>query len=191
MMGALPDELWKKALAGNHHRIPLEAFAEDRRRFLELEDIRAYLRDKHERSVEVLEKHARDGSLWFEQRITPRVVEFVRANQEILSGVLEGDRIYITKIPYDPDRYLAETDPLMKRYHACHCSLAFLQHPPQRPDRILRDGPDVPMDLCYCSAGYAKVRFDVAFDREHDVEVLESALGGSDRCRFAIALPGS
>lgn len=183
MKSALPDELWKKALAGNHHRIPLEAFAEDRRRFLELGDIRAYLRDKHERSVAVLEKHARDGSLWFEQRITPRVVEFVRANLEILSGVLEGDRIYVTKIPYDPDRYLTETDPLMKRYHACHCSLARAS--------ILRDGPDVSMDLCHCSAGYTKVRFDVAFDKEHEVDVLESVLGGSDRCRFAIMLTES
>ena len=56
---------------------------------------------------------------------------------------------------------------------------------------LLGEEPPVPADWCYCSAGYAKLRFDAAFDREHDVEILESVLAGSDRCRFAIVVPAS
>jgi len=177
----LPPAIRKKVLAGNHHGIPPESFAEERKRFLELGDIPAYLKDLHERSVAELEQHARDGRVWYEQRITSPVVEFVRKNQEVLSGVLEGDRIFATKIPYDPDRFLAETDPLTKRYYSCHCPFA--------RSVILENEPAVPAEWCYCSAGFAKLRFDAAFDREHEVEVLESVLAGSDRCRFAIILP--
>jgi hypothetical protein len=181
LQGTLSADMWRKVLAGNHHKIPQQSFAEERKRFLELADVRAYLEDLHQRSVRELEQYMKEGRLWYEQKITPRVVEFVRGNQEVLAGVYDGERIYATKIPYDPDRYLQETDPLMKRYYACHCPFA--------RSAILQQEPGVPEDWCYCSGGYGKLRFDVAFDRDHDVEVLESVLGGSERCRFAVIHP--
>ena len=49
--------------------------------------------------------------------------------------------------------------------------------------------PDIPVDWCYCSAGYGKVRFDYVFGEETEAEVLESILGGSDRCRFRFKIP--
>jgi hypothetical protein len=69
----------------------------------------------------------------------------------------------------------------MKRYYMCHCPLA--------REAILAGEPEIPMDWCYCSAGYGKVRYDVAFGVETQVEVLESVLGGSDNCRFRIRIP--
>jgi len=123
----------------------------------------------------------KENRIWFEQQITEPVVEFVRKNQEILSGVREGDKIYVTKIPYDPDRFLRERDPQKKRYYACHCPLA---------RESLRSGPsDIPTLWCTCSAGFEKVMFDAIFGEPAEAEVLETVLSGSDLCRFSVTIP--
>ena len=99
-------------LAGNHHQIPAVAYAEERQAYLQSENLEAYLRDFHRRQVATLQKHADEQTVWFEQRITQAVVDFVAANQERLSAVLVGDRLKMTKIPYDPDTYLQSIDPM-------------------------------------------------------------------------------
>jgi predicted hydrocarbon binding protein len=48
-----------------------------------------------------------------------------------------------------------------------------------------------PSTWCDCSAGFEKTLFDNAFGESLEVEVLESVLDGSERCRFAIKLPES
>jgi len=173
----------RRVLAWNVHEIPAAAFAEERERFRAAPSVAAWLAGYHERQVAVLARHAADGTLWFEQRITPRVVEYVRARPEIQGGVVEGDRIYTTKIPYDPDRFLETTDPLEKRRLACHCPLA--------ASTIAAGGAGVPALWCTCSAGYTKLMFDVVFEEETEAEVLESVLAGDPRCRFAIRIPAS
>lgn len=178
---ALSPETCRKVLAGNMHKVPRENFREDREMFLKAKSIDDFLRDLHRKAVAELEKLMAEGRLFFEQEITPQVVEFVRSNQEVLSGVRQGDRIYLTKFPYAPKDYLNETDPKMKRYYACHCPLARAS--------ILEGKPDVSPTWCYCSGGYEKLLFDVIFDEETEVEVLESALGGDLRCRFAVKIP--
>ncbi|MFH0778984.1 MAG: hypothetical protein V2A71_10240 [Candidatus Eisenbacteria bacterium] len=82
--------------------------------------------------------------------------EFVRGNQEVLSAVRDGDCVYITKIPFAPKDWLKESDPVMKRYFACHCPLARAA--------IIMGEPEIPLDWCYCSGGYEKLMFDVVFD---------------------------
>jgi len=69
----------------------------------------------------------------------------------------------------------------MKRYHACHCPLARAS--------ILEGDPDISPTWCYCSGGFEKFQFDVIFDEDVGVEVLESALAGDQRCRFAVRIP--
>lgn len=186
-VSALLDELGPeraaKALAWNVHGIPASAFAAERDRLSELGSIDAWLRDYHDRQVAELARHAADGTLWFEQRITPAVVEFVRANQEIQGGVRDGDRIYVTKIPYDPDRFLRSTDPLERRRLACHCPLA--------ASSITATGAGVDAAWCACSAGFTKFMFDVAFGEETEAEILSSVLAGDPVCRFAIRVPAS
>lgn len=49
--------------------------------------------------------------------------------------------------------------------------------------------PDIPMEWCYCSAGYGKLRYDVAFGVDTEVEMLESVFSGSDKCRFRYKIP--
>lgn len=177
----LSPEMCRKALAGNNHNIPSESLKRERERFLELGSIDEFLRDLHKKVIAELEELMAEGRLFYEQEITPQVIEFVRVNQEILSGVRQGDKIYVTKFPYAPKDYLRETDPRMKRYYACHCPLVRAS--------ILEGKPDVSPTWCYCSGGYEKFLFDVIFDEQVDVEVLESALHGDTRCRFVIKIP--
>ena len=177
----LPPEVYRRVLAGNHHKIPLEAFDGLKKLFEEARSIDEFLENKHERAVAELEEYLAEEKIWYEQEITPEVVEFVRGNQEVLGGVRQGDKIYITKIPYDPDAYLRESDPLMKRYYACHCPLARAS--------IITGEPEISPNWCYCSAGYGKLPYKVVFGEKVEVEVLENALAGDSRCRFAVKIP--
>jgi hypothetical protein len=177
----LLPEVYRMVLAGNHHRIPVEAFEGLKKLYEESGSVDEFLRKRHERAVADLEEHLAEGKVWYEQEITQRVVDFVRGNREVLGGVRRGDRIYLTKIPYDPDAYLWEENPVMKRYHACHC--------PFVRSSIIGEAPEVPTEWCYCSGGYTKLPFEVAFGEELDVKLLESVLAGDPRCRFAVTYP--
>lgn len=177
----LPPETCREVLTGNLHRIPVEQFQEMARQFRARPDIDAFLEDRHVQLVHELEDHLRQGTLWYEQEITSEVLAFVRGNREIQSGVRHGGTIHVTKIPFAPQAYLHARDPAMQRYYACHCPLV--------RSSILTGEPAVSPLLCRCSAGYEKLIFDVVFGEPVEVEVLESALGGSTRCRFAIAIP--
>ena len=179
---ALSPEVYRKVLAGNNHRVPVEAFSKHKEWLQEAGSVDRFLVKVHEEAVAELESYLAEGKIWYEQEITPETVEYVRGNQEVISGVRKGDKIYITKFPYAPQKWLDETDPLMKRYYMCHCPLA-------RAAILAED--DVPMDWCYCSGGFEKLMFDVVFEEDTEVEVLESALGGSTRCRFAVRIPES
>jgi len=177
----LPNETCKKILTWNYHKVPAEAFKEKKERFEKANSIDEYLKDEHRRFVEELIGYMKEGRIWYEQEITPEVVEFVKGNQEIQNGARHGDRIYVTKIPYAPKQYLAEKDPTMKRYYACHCPLV---------RTAIRDGkPNISPIFCYCSGGYEKLHFDVIFGETVEVELLESVLKGDMRCRFANKIP--
>lgn len=177
----LPRDVYRHVLAGNHHRVPVDLFVEQKRWLEELGDIDAWLARIHGAAVVELDEHRRQNKIWYEQIITQDVVDFVSKDQELLSGIRVNDWIYTKKFPYSPQAYLDERDPKRKRYYACHCPLA--------REAILSGEYDIPMDWCYCSAGYDKLRYDVAFGEEAEVEVLESVFGVSDRCRFRVRIP--
>lgn len=180
LQDALPEADRRHALTANAHGIPPSAFDEEKKHFAEAPSLEAYLAERHQRLVETLADHAKTGKPWFEQTITDRVVDFVRENQEIQAGVLKDGKIYVTKIPYDPDAWLGEADPPGRRYLACHCPMARAS---------LLTGDPVPPVWCYCSAGFEKNIFDALFDAPVEVEVLASVLAGDDVCRFAVRVP--
>jgi len=180
MESELPSGTCKKILTWNYHKVPVEAFKEKRERFEKAASIDEYLKDEHKRLVGELERSMKDGRLWYEQEITPEVLEFVRSNQEICTGVRRGDKIYVTKISYMPKQYLKEKDPTLKRYYACHCPLV---------RSAIREGVEISPRFCYCSGGYEKLHFDVIFGEPVEVELLESVLKGDMRCRFANKIP--
>jgi hypothetical protein len=177
----LDQETRRKVLAGNHHKIPVEAFSKHKKWFEEAESLDEFLKKVHDEAVAELERYMEEDKIWYEQEITPEVVEYVRGNQEVLSGVRVGDKIYMTKIPYAPKEYLRATDPLMKRYYTCHCPLARAS--------ILTGEPEISPEWCYCSGGYGKLKFDVIFEEETEVEVLETVIGGDMLCRFSVKIP--
>ena len=181
MEAELPARTCTKILTWNYHNIPIEAFKKSKERFEKAASIDAYLKGEHKRLIKELEDCMREGRLWYEQEITPEVVEFVRGNQEICTGLRQGDKVYLTKIPYAPKQFLKEKDPTMRKYYGCHCQLV---------RTALRDGkPEIPATFCYCSAGFEKLHFDVIFDESVEVELLETPLKGDARCRFAIKIP--
>jgi hypothetical protein len=183
MEAELPAQMCREILTWNYHNVPIEGFKDSKERFEKATSIDEYLKGEHERLVKELEDCMREGRPWYEQEITPEVVEFVRGNQEICTGIRRGDKVYKTKIPYAPGRFLKEKDPTMRKYYMCHCQLV---------RTALRDGkPKIPAIFCYCSAGFEKLHFDAIFGEPVEVELLETPLKGDARCRFAIKIPKS
>ena len=181
MEAELPSETCREVLTWNYHKVPAENFKESKERFEKASSIDEYLKDEHRRFVEELTGYMKSGRIWYEQEITPEVVKLVEGNPEIQNGVRHGDKIYVSKIPFAPKQFLAEKDPVMKRYYACHCPLV---------RTAIRDGkPKISPVFCYCSGGYEKLHFDVIFGEPVEVELLESVLKGDMQCRFAIRIP--
>jgi|LGVF01.2.fsa_nt_gb hypothetical protein len=176
----LPKSSCNKILAGNNHGIPKESFYHEKELYEKSESLKTYLKERHNRKLEELKKHYDNNLIWFEQVITKEAIEYVASNQEILSGSLDGDKLYITKIPYEINNYLNESDELLKRYYACHCSFV--------RENILSGKEDISKDWCYCSAGFAKYPFEVIFEQELDVKLLKTPLDGDNVCRFEIDL---
>lgn len=181
LMNELHSSIYKRVLAGNHHKVPIKNVEKFRDWLEEEKDIDTWLKRMHKEALDELKMYAREGKVWYEQIITPEVVKYVEDNQEILAGIRKGGFIYNTKFPYNPQKYLEEHDPLLKKYYMCHCPLA--------REAIISGEPEIPMEWCYCSAGYGKLRYDVAFGIETEVEVMESVFGGSDKCRFKMKIP--
>lgn len=179
----LPECTLRRVLAGNHHQIPASAFDEEKEIYQAAVSMDEFLAEQHKLQVAELQRHCDANSVWYEQIITQEVVDFVAANQEIQSAVREGDTLYTTKIPYDPAHYLAEADPVKKRYYACHC--------PFVREAILRGEQDISSNWCYCSGGFVKYPYETILGRELRVELLESVLKDDPVCRFAIHLDGA
>lgn len=172
-----------QVLTGNNHDIPEENFLEERKRYEEAPSIDDYLHELHGRKVAELQQFCDEGKVWYEQIITQDVVDYVKSSQEILSAIRSGDKLYVTKIPFDTVRLLQETDSAMRKYHICHCPFV---------RESLRSGkPDISGNWCYCSAGFEKFGFEVIFGTPLDIRVLESPLFGHERCRYEILLPQS
>ena len=181
LSASLPPGELKKVLAGNHHRIPIEHFSEMKKRYEKANTMEGFLAGEHGHLVKELEEVMASGRLWYEQVITPEVVDYVRGDQTIQNGILAGDVVLKSKIPFAPEKWLNEKDKKMRRYYACHCQLA--------REAILNDTAEPLATFCYCSAGYEKLPLEVILGVPLEVEVLESVLAGGERCRFAIKIP--
>jgi hypothetical protein len=142
-------------------------------------NIDQYLDLKRRERDTLLTRLRDEDKLWYTVVINDEVLEFVKSDPEMEVGRREGDKIYISKIPYNAIRYLHETDAKMKRYYACHCPLL--------REAILKAQPVSP-DACNCSLGHAS-HYLAGLDQELKGEVLESAIKGDTRCRFVFYLP--
>ncbi len=100
------------------------------------------------------------------------------------AGILNGSTIVATKIPKSEflSEYLAERDPEKRRQLYCHC--------PRVRDAMRLHLP-IPMEYCYCGAGFYQDIWQTILGQPVEVELLESILMGNDVCTVAIHLPES
>jgi len=161
--------------------LPDEYFVDGREKYYRATDIDTYLRNKHQSFVEELQKCMQEGRLFYSQEITAEVLKYVEQHPEFECGERKGNIIYITKIPYNTKKFLAETDPTMKRFYACHC--------PWARQSIKNVNVQVNPIFCNCSGGFSKKPWEVIYGQTLKVDLLESALKGDYRCRFAVHLP--
>jgi len=180
-MESLDKATCKKILVDVAHGLPRDFRKGEREKFLKAGNIDDYLKEKREAAIAELEKHREEGTLFYNQYITDAVVEFVKSRPDVLSGERRGNIIYHTKIPYLVQDYLDATGDKMKRYYACHCAWA--------RESILSDDIDVDPTFCYCSAGFTKMPWEAALDKELEVEMDKSVLKGDLECSFIIHLP--
>jgi hypothetical protein len=168
-------------LSASLRTLPTRYFLGERRKYYQTGNIDEYLRQRKDDFVARLETCLREGRPFFAQEITEEVIAFVRNDPEMGGGRREGNIIYETKIPYLTQKYLSETDPTLRRYYYCHC--------PWAREAIKNGDVSLAETFCNCSGGFHKKTFEVIFKQTLRVDVLESALKGDDRCRFAIHLP--
>ncbi len=181
LVGKLGYTQTEQLLAGSLRDLPDEYYLDEVEKYRAAKDIDQYLRQKHQRLVDQLDHCREEGELFFSQEISEDVVEYVRNHPETECGVRDGNILYITKIPYNAKQYLAEADTVMKRFYACHCPWA---------RQAIKNG-SIRMNpvFCYCSGGFSKKPWEVIFGQSLKVDLLESALKGDLRCRFAVHLP--
>ena len=127
----------------------------------------------------LIEESRDNGTLCFTQKVDDETVAYVKANPEYTR---RGNKVHVVKTPFLINKYLHETDPKMKRYYSCHCPLI-------RSSILQAEGP-LSRSFCYCSLGYVKKPFDIAFDREISGRVIKTAMDEDSRgCVFELDIP--
>lgn len=89
----------------------------------------------------------------------------------------DGNVVYETKNPSDPDAFEKAETPYEKQVAYCHCPLAKAARTP------------VPQPYCWCGGGWYKGIWEFITEKPVRVELLESVMKGDDRCTFAVHLP--
>jgi hypothetical protein len=154
----------------------------DKERFARSNNIDDFLVQKHDAFIETIIKCHKEKRPFFTQEITPEVIDLVRKDPYIESGVRHGNKIIVKKIPHMAKEYLKETDAQKKKYFYCHC--------PWVKEALLAPEP-FPAVFCNCSAGFYRAYWEIVLEQPVRVDVLESLLSGGNECRFAVHLPES
>lgn len=183
MRDLLPADLTRKALLGVRHGLPDGAEVDwERELYLASGGLDEFLALSHRRWLEILEGLARSGERLFTIKVDDAVVRLARENPEMVTAVRHGDRLYASRLPYQPQEYLSAADPTLKRYYFCHC--------PWVKEAILDPaGAKVSADFCYCSLGYMQSYWQAILGCPVEGEILESVLAGDRRCRVALNIP--
>jgi len=183
MAGEISPEEARAAWFKVQHGISVEDWREsdaaDRDKYRRCGGIDEFLDLQRQERDAFLTRLRDDGKLWYTVVINDEVLDFIKSDPEMEVGRREGDKVYITKVPYNAVRYLHATDARMKRYYACHCPLV---------REALLGGEPISPEVCNCSLGHAS-HYLAGLDRDLRGEVLESAVRGDTRCRFVFHLP--
>ena len=164
------------------HGRPVEPIKRDREDFLKLKNIDKFLELKKKEFIERLQKHRDDGTLEYAQYVDDEVIEYVKNSRTITPGIREGDKIIVTKIPYQMQKFLNTEDERMKRYFSFYCAWV---------RGAIKKGKeqDISKNFCHCSAGFFKQYWDIIFDQSVIVEPIETPLTGALECKFVVHIP--
>lgn len=156
--------------------------SQDRGEFLKLKDLDKFLTKKYRTFVKQVEKHRDEGTAMFAQMVDEEVVAYVKNIPTMGMGVRKGNKIIVTKIPYQIKRFLNTDDIHMKRYYVCYCPWV---------RGAIKEGTEkeVSPNFCYCSGGFFKLYWDKVFGQSVKVEPIETALWGDLACKFEIEIP--
>ncbi|MFX1409740.1 MAG: hypothetical protein ACFFA6_05275 [Promethearchaeota archaeon] len=171
-----------KLLSPCLHGRPLEPIKRDREKFLKLNDIDEFLKLKKQELVERVQKHQKEGTLEYAQYVDEEVVEYIKNSPTISPGIREGDKIIVTKIPYQIRKALNAEDERMKRYYTCYCAWV---------RGAIKNGTEkeISPNFCHCSTGFTKQYWDIIFDQPTKVEPIETPLTGKAECKFVVYIP--
>jgi hypothetical protein len=155
----------------------------DRVLFLTLGDLDKFLAQKREAFIDEVEKHRDEGTPMFAQFVDDAVVEYVKGVPSMDVGVRKGNKIIVSKIPYQIKKFLSADDERMKGFYLCYC-------PWVRGALKKGEANEISSNFCYCSGGYFKLYWDFIFDQPVTVEPIESPLwNGGVLCTFAVEIP--
>lgn len=90
----------------------------------------------------------------------------------------KGNKIYVTKIPYNREGFEKAKSPEEKKLNYCHCPL-------------VRNHFDegISPTFCNCSAGWYRQLWEGILERPVRISILKSLLKGDQNCQFEISLP--
>jgi len=94
--------------------------------------------------------------------------------------VREGNVIYVTKVPYNPEAHQNATNEHEKRLAYCHCPWV---------RATIQAQEEISPIFCYCSAAWDKQLWEGILKKPVQVEVVKSLVQGDDRCTHGIHLP--
>ncbi len=185
MAELLPEEERRRVWFLVQHGISAEDWrlsdATEKERYSGCQTLGEFLEQKRKYRNAALTRMHDQNELWYTMELTDEVLQFLTCEYHMQIGEHNGRKgIVVTKVPYQADRFLRETDEKLKRYYACHCPLI--------REAILRDEP-ITADVCYCSLGHASHYLAGMGLHTLEGEVLESAAQGDARCRFIFYLP--
>ena len=176
------EEKTIEILAPCLHGRPIEPIEKDREDFLRLNDIDKFLEVKKKEFIERLEKHNKEGTLEFAQYVDDEVVKYVRDHPTMTPGIRDGDKIIVSKIPYQIKKHLNAKEDKMKRYYSCYCTWV---------RSAIKNGEEkeISANFCHCSAGFFKIYWDIIFDQSVKVVPIDTPLTGALECKFAVNIP--
>ncbi len=162
----LPEEEKKKIFSECSCTYPKEKLKKIKQAFAETKDIKL----AHQMLQDQFEKDIEDFPF----------KEDMIANNWGLAGILDHDKIIITKIPKYPEIYFSTEDMDEKRYSYCHCG---------RVRKQIREQKQAFSDsYCYCGAGYYKAIWSEILGKDIKIDVIETVLKGSTICKFVLLL---
>jgi len=90
----------------------------------------------------------------------------------------EGNIIYVTKIPINPEGYEKAETIEEKKKNYCHC-------------RFINNNLDkgISSSFCYCGTGWYRQQWEGILKKSVRIKILKSLLKGDDLCQVAIHLP--